>query len=188
MQIRKAKPEESQRIAELIFLAMEDIVYEFIGEESKEKALNFLDSLIKEKNNQYSYENCWLIESEKEILAASIVYEGARLYELREGVAQRIKTLFNKDFQPEDETQAGEYYIDCLGVDPNQQGKGLGSKMFHFLIQEYVEKRKETLGLLVDYDNPHAKRLYLKLGFKKQGDKTLSGKSLEHMQFTYTDL
>ena len=91
--------------------------------------------------------------------------------------------MFNKPFNPEDETQAGEYYIDCVGVNPNQQGKGIGSKIFQFLIDEYVYRRKETLGLLVDRDNPNAKRLYLKLGFEVVGEKTLVGKRLEHLQF-----
>lgn len=49
MLIRKAKSEESKTIAPLILLAMEDIVYSFIGENSKEKATKFLNSLIQEK-------------------------------------------------------------------------------------------------------------------------------------------
>lgn len=183
MLIRRAKREESKIIANYIFLAMEEIAYQFIGENSAEKALQFLQSLIEETNNQYSYENCWLVESENEIVAAALVYDGTKLYELREPVAQKIKLMFNRAFNPEDETEAGEYYIDCVGVNPNQQGKGIGSKIFQFLIDEYVYRRKETLGLLVDRDNPNAKRLYLKLGFEVVGEKTLVGRILEHLQF-----
>lgn len=183
MLVRKAKPEESKVIASLTLLAMEDIMFNFIGENSKEKALDFLESLVKEKNNQYSYENCWVAESENDIIAAAIVYNGADLEKLRQPVAQKIKERFNNFFSPEDETQAGEYYIDCVGVDPSQQGKGIGSKVFQFLIYEYVEKNNQTLGLLVDKDNPNAKKLYLKLGFEIVGEKTLVGKQLEHLQF-----
>lgn len=183
MLIRKAKREESKIIASYIFLAMEEIAYQFIGENSAEKALQFLHSLIEETNNQYSYENCWLVEFENEIIAAALVYDGSKLHELREPVARQIQAMFNRPFNPEDETQAGEYYIDCVGVNPNQQGKGIGSKIFQFLIDEYVYKRNETLGLLVDCNNPNAKRLYLKLGFEVVGEKTLVGKKLEHLQF-----
>jgi ribosomal protein S18 acetylase RimI-like enzyme len=63
------------------------------------------------------------------------------------------------------------------------QGQGLGSKMFAFLIDEYVYKRNKTLGLLVDKENPNAKKLYLKLGFTVVGEKILAKKSLEHLQF-----
>jgi ribosomal protein S18 acetylase RimI-like enzyme len=182
--IRRAKKEEYKIIASCIFLAMEDITYHFIGETSAEKAIELLESLVREKNNQYSYENCWVVESEGQIIAAAIVYDGARLKELREPVARKIESMFNRNFHPEDETQAGEYYIDCVGVNPDQQGKGIGSKIFHFLINEYAHKRNETLGLLVDKDNPNAKKLYLKLGFEVVGEKTLAGKKMEHLQYT----
>lgn len=183
MIIRKAKPEESKIIASYIFLAMKDIVYQFIGERSKEKALQFLDSLVREKNNQYSYENCWVVESETKIVATAIVYDGARLKELREPVARQIKSMFNRGFDPEDETQEGEYYMDCIGVNPDNQGKGIGSELIKFLIDEYVHKKNKTLGLLVDKDNPDAKKLYLKLGFEIVGEKTLVLKNMEHLQF-----
>lgn len=181
--IRKAKQEESKIIASHIMLAMEDIVYSFIGEKSAEKAFGFLNSLTEERGNQYSYENCWVVESGDEIVAAALVYDGARLKELREPVADKVRFMFNKEFNPEDETQSGEYYIDCVGVNSDHQGKGIGSAIFQFLIDEYVNKRNETLGLLVDRDNPNAKKLYLKLGFEIVGEKTLAGKKLEHLQF-----
>lgn len=182
MLIRKAKPEDSGTIASLVILAMEEIFYSFIGEESREKAVQLLEWLIREKNNQYSYENCWVAGLEGRIVAAAIVYDGAALHELRKPVAARIAELFHRDFNPEDETQAGEFYIDSVAVAPDQQGRGTGTKLFQFLIDEFVNRRGETLGLLVDRDNPDAKRLYLKLGFKIAGEKMLAGKSMEHLQ------
>jgi len=163
---------------------MEDIVYQFIGLDSREKALQWLESLVREKGNQYSYENCWVMESGDKILAAAIVYDGGRLYELRKGVADRIASMFNRGFHPEDETGEGEYYIDCVGVDPDQQGLGIGTKIFRFLIDTYVQTQNNTLGLLVDKDNASAKKLYLKLGFEIVGEKTLMGKNMEHLQIS----
>ena len=52
MLIRKAKAEDAKFIADYIMLSMEDIVYKFIGEDSYQKAIDFLNSLIKEKGNQ----------------------------------------------------------------------------------------------------------------------------------------
>lgn len=183
MLVRKAKKEEYPIIANYIFLAMEEIMYHFIGETHKEKAVQLLGSLIQEPNNQYSYENCWIAVDDKEIVAAALVYDGAKLNELRAPVAHKITTMFNSNFNPEDETEAGEYYIDCVGVNPDKQGRGIGSIMLKFLIDEYVHKQKETLGLLVDKENPNAQRLYLKLGFEIVGDKFFAGKKLNHLQF-----
>lgn len=183
MIIRKARPEEAAMIAPLILLAMEDIAYSFIGERSKEKALWFLEGLVSEANNQYSYEHCWVMASGNTIAAAAIVYNGDDLATLREPVARKINQMFDRPFNPGDETQAGEYYIDTVGVDPGQQGKGIGSEIFRFLIAEYVERNRQTLGLLVDKDNPGAKKLYLNLGFEVVGEKVFAGKEMEHLQY-----
>ncbi|MDR0436673.1 MAG: GNAT family N-acetyltransferase [Bacteroidales bacterium] len=185
MIIRKATQKDTPEIAAYLMLAMEDIVYEFIGENCKVKATQFLTNLICQEATQYSYEYCWIAEIENEIVAVAVVYDGAKLQELREPVAKEIKSMFSKDFNPENETQIGEFYIDCFAVAPHQQGKGVGSKLFRFLIDEYVFKRNETLGLLVDKDNPNAKKLYLKLGFELVAEKTLAGKEMEHLQFKH---
>lgn len=182
MTIRNAKVDDSKEIATYMMLAMKDIVYQFIGENSMESATLFLESLICKEANQYSYENFWVAENKEDIIAVANVYDGARLQELRTPVAETIDSLFARDFSPEDETQAGEFYIDCVAVHPDQQGNGVGSKLFEFLIDEYVHKKNKTLGLLVDKDNPNAKRLYLKLGFKVVGDKILTGKRMDHLQ------
>lgn len=182
MIIRKATINDSKDIATYLLLAMEDIVYKFIGEENYNKAKEFLLHFIEKENNQYSYQNCYVVEEDNEIVAAVNIYDGAKLHLLREPIAQYVRTHYNKNFNPEDETQKGEFYIDTLGVSPKCQGKGIGSKLLQFLIDEYVTKKHKTLGLLVDEVNPNAKKLYLKLGFKSVGVKTLVGKRLEHLQ------
>lgn len=181
--IRKAKPEDSQEIAQLINLAMGDIILRFIGEDSGEKALSLMEKLVGDTGNQYSYENCHVVELENKIVAAACVYDGADLHQLRKPVAREIMHRFGLKFQPEDETQPGEYYIDCVGVAPGHQGKGIGTKLFRYLMDEFAYKRGQPLGLLVDKENPEAKKLYIKLGFTFAGDKTLAGKPMEHLQF-----
>ena len=53
----------------------------------------------------------------------------------------------------------------------------------HFLIEEIAIKQNQTLGLLVDFDNPSAKKLYEKKGFVVVGEKTLMSEHHEHMQY-----
>jgi len=79
MFIRKARREDSNIIAPYIMLAMNEILHQFIGENSPEKALSLLETLIRKKGNQYSYENCWVAEQDNALIAAAIVYDGARL-------------------------------------------------------------------------------------------------------------
>jgi ribosomal protein S18 acetylase RimI-like enzyme len=182
MIIRRAIVKDSECIATCLLLAMEDIVYKLIGQNKPDRAKEFMLHFVEREDNQYSYQNCWVAEDDKEVVGAVNVYDGAKLSQLRQPVMDYIKSELNQDIQPEDETEAGEYYLDSLGVKPNQQGKGIGSKILHFLIDEYVNQSGQTLGLLVNEENPHAKRLYLKAGFKTVGKKVLLGKNMENLQ------
>lgn len=183
MIIRRAKNTDSEVVAGLLLLAMEEIVFKFIGINSPEKALLFLNSLVVQTKNQYSYQNCWVAEIENKVIGMACVYDGADLRQLRKPVEATLLTMFGKPFEAEDETGAGEYYIDCIGVDPAHQGQGIGSEILKFLIGEYVHKQNKTLGLLVEADNKGAKKLYLRSGFVKSGEKLLTGKNMDHMQY-----
>lgn len=184
MTIRRARPEDARAITPLLLLAMEDIFFDFIGTKTPHVAHSFLTHLVEQKQNQYSYENCWVVEDNGELSGVACVYDGEHLEDLRAPIAQAIKAKFNRNFNPEDETQAGEVYIDCIGVNPKYQGQGIGSRLFQFLIHEYVKKQHAVLGLIVDLENPKAKKLYKRLGFKVVGTKQLTGKHFEHMQLT----
>ncbi len=182
MIIRRAILEDSEEIAALLMLASGDVIYKFIGEEHYRKAKDFLIRYVRSEDNQYSFQNCYVAVEEGEIVAAVLVYDGAKLEELRQPVLDYVHQHFDATLKVEDETQAGEFYIDSIGVATNQQGKGVGSKLLSFLIDEIVLKNGATLGLLVDKTNPQAKKLYLKLGFQFVADKELLGFSLEHLQ------
>lgn len=82
----------------------------------------------------------------------------------------------------EDETEAGEIYLDSIAVSHLAQGKGIGKVLLTYVIDHYVVKGAHTLGLLVDEENPKAKSLYLKVGFEEVGKKKLFGKRMQHLQ------
>lgn len=180
--IRKATLDDAEYVAQYLFLAMKEIVYKFIGKVHPEEGINFILNFVQQESNQYSYHNCWVLLADMKIVAAINVYNGAELVELRQPILDYVRNINSNDFEFEDETQAGEYYIDSLGVDPSQQRKGLGTKLLQFVIDEYVRNRSQMLGLLVDEENQNAKKLYLKLGFKIMGKKLLFGKYMEHLQ------
>src|SRR5690606_34922964 len=113
---------------------------------------------------------------------------GSKLDQLRQPVLDLIKQRYNRILLPEKETGKGEFYIDTLSVDTAHQGKGLGTKLLHYLINEMVQKEGKTIGLLVDLKNPRAKKLYTKTGFKVVGQKALLGHQHEHLQLSKEDL
>lgn len=181
--IRKATLKDSESIATCLLLAMESIVFGFIGETDPVKAREFMLHFVQKAHNQYSYQNCFVAEVEMNVVASVNIYNGAHLDELRKPVIDFLYTKYHRDYETGDETQEGEYYIDTLGVYPMYRGQGIGTKLLQYLIDEYVVGRKQTLGLLVDEKNTNAKRLYLNLGFRSVGIKYLFGKNMDHLQY-----
>ncbi|SFS90154.1 GNAT family N-acetyltransferase [Sphingobacterium wenxiniae] len=181
--LRRAHITDATQLASIMLLAMEDIIYYFIGKRDYQEAVAFLQYWIEQPCNQYSYENILVAEEKGEILGQICLYPGEDLDKLRSPILQQLKEKYGQDFLLEAETQAGEIYIDTIAVSTNAQGKGIGKKLLHYAIDEYVYKRKQTLGLLVDKDNPDAKKLYLKVGFKAVNECHIFQKDMEHLQF-----
>ena len=184
MIIREAQIADAPIIAEHLLIALETIVYQFIGKVDDGEAIAFLQHFIEAKNNQYTYQHCYVAELDHKIVAAAVVYDGAKLDELRNPVFEYIKKQYHLDMQMDPETQAGEFYLDTIAVNRKHQGQGIGTKLLQFIINKYVHQQKQTLGLLVNADNPAAKKLYLRLGFKYVGKRTLLGNVVEHLSMS----
>lgn len=184
MIIRKATFLDIDSITDLLFIAMDEILFEFIQQKNASEAKKFLNHFVASPNNQYSWENCYVGEVKNKIVCAINIYDGGNLEMLRQPVLDYVRHHYNPSFNPEDETQSGELYIDSFGVNPEQQGQGFGKQMLENIINLLHKEHRKTLGLLVDLDNERAKNLYTKLGFKFIGNKTLAGKTLEHLQIS----
>ena len=184
MIIRKATIDDAIAITDHLFIAMDKILYDFIGQNDSEVAKKFLLHFVKETQNQYSWQNCFVGEYNNKVISAINIYDGANLEILRAPIIKFVRRNYNEYFNPEDETQSGEYYLDSFGVDADFRGRGFGRLMLENAIRIYVVEGGKTLGLLVDVENPNAKKLYNKIGFKPVGWKTLAGKTLEHLQIT----
>ncbi|GIZ15394.1 GNAT family N-acetyltransferase [Capnocytophaga catalasegens] len=183
--IRPATRYDAQQVAPLMFQAMEDIVYKIIGKTSANEGIRFLKILFEQEHNQYSFQNAFVYELHNEIVGSVVFYNGADLHRLRQPVLTFAQKQYNHTIILEDETQAGEYYLDTLSVSPNVQGKGIGSQLIAYLIEHIASKTPKCIGLLVDEKNPKAERLYTSLGFKFQSIKKLAGGTYKHLTYNY---
>lgn len=175
--IRPATPTDASAVAPLMFQAMEEIVYKMIGKDHKEEAIALLKNLFEQEDNQYSYKNAWVYEEEGAVIGSVIAYDGAHLHRLRAPVLALIRSSYGIDIVLEDETTAGELYIDTLSVLPTAQGRGIGSQ----LVRHLCEVSTQPLGLLVDVNNPEAERLYTRLGFEYANHQELAGGRYKHL-------
>ncbi|MCF2445499.1 GNAT family N-acetyltransferase [Dyadobacter sp. CY345] len=178
--IRPAKPEDAEAVAPLMILALGHIAGIFAKSENHEDAIPFVEIFFRHDKNQYSYENTLVYENEFGIVGAVTGYDGKLLHELRQPILDELHKS-DPDFYPGDETEAGEYYLDCVNVDTSQQGKGLGKKLIAAFCDHAEKLGFQRVGLIVDIENPSAKKLYEKLGFWDVGKKDFMGHQYFHM-------
>lgn len=180
MQIRKATILDASEIAKLLLSAMDDLFCIFLNISDSNQSLQVLTHFTEMENNQYSYQNCHVATVDDKVVAAVNMFDGSELHRLREPFINYVRQHFNQNFNPENETAAGELYIDSLGVNKMYRGKGFAKSLLAFIISSNENRNK--IGLLVDPDNIAALSLYQKLNFKKVGEKFLAGKKLFHLQ------
>lgn len=138
--------------------------------------------LARMEHSQYSYVNTLVAVAEGRVVGALVGYDGARLKELREPIFPLLEQHLGEAINIEDETEAGEFYLDSLGVLPECRGCGIGRALIVAMRDRAFAEGYERVGLIVDFDNPDAERLYQSLGFRRVGTKRFLGHDMHHLQ------
>ena len=176
--VRPATREDARLIAEAVSMA--------IGSESAvlycgEDYLHVLEEVALATGTQYSFENS-LIASVGGVPAGAICgYDGARLSPLREKTLSIIRKYNPFIHVPDDETEAGEFYLDSVGVLKEFRGQGVGRALLESMTVKAHAEGYEHVALIVDQDNPAAERLYARLGFQRAGIRMFFGHTMWHM-------
>jgi ribosomal protein S18 acetylase RimI-like enzyme len=181
--IREAKITDANDVAPLIVLAMGNLVEKFSQSSNPEDSIDLFKHFFQLSANQYSFENTLVFEDEfGKVIGSISAYDGADLNKLRKPFLNYITKKNNlQNFTIEDETQAGEFYLDTISVSPQAQGKGIGKQLIMQAIKWAKQKNHTKVGLLVDFDNPRAKKLYESLNFSIQNQVKFAGAEYYHM-------
>lgn len=177
--IRMARKEEAGQIAELFMLAWPvDEILESNGI-SYAQLHESVTMVAAAKDTIYSYENTVVAEADGKVVGAICAYDGADYLRLK----QPIVDILGKDsgFAELKETEAGEFYLDSVGVLPEYRGRGIASRLFEAQCERAASLGHKTAGLIVDEDKPKAEALYIRLGFRHVDNKDFFGHSMKHM-------
>ena len=172
--IRPATIHDAELIAEVVCMA--------VGYTTEHPIYPVFLELAKRDVAQYSYRNTLIAEVDGRAVGALVGYDGARLEELRRPIFELLERHLGSIPDIEDETSAGEFYLDSLGVLPSYRGRGIGAALLSSMRDMAFEQGYERVGLIVDVDNPNAERLYSSLGFRRVGDKRFLGHAMHHLQ------
>ena len=177
--IRQASKEEASQIAELFMLAWPvDEILESNGL-TREQLHESITLIAANEETIYSYENTLIAEIDGKEVGAMCAYDGADYQRLK----QPIVDVLGPDcgFAKMKETEAGEFYLDSVGVLPEYRGRGIASRIIEAQCERAASLGHKVAGLIVDTSKPQVKALYSRLGFTYLDDKDFFGHTMKHM-------
>lgn len=186
MTITQAEKMHAVAIAKLIMQAMNyDCCQYFAGpEHTLQDFENMMIRLVEADNSQYSYRNSIVaLADDGNVAGVCVSYDGKDLRYLRKAFVAAALEAFGRDFSGiDDETQAGELYLDSIAVDERYRRQGIAKKLLNATIEKAGRLNIPAVGLLVDKGNPDAERLYTACGFEYVNDSAWGGHPMRHLQ------
>lgn len=176
--------DQAAEIARLIMTAMtDDCCLYFCGDGFGLNDFHkMMTMLVERENSQYSYRNTLVAMDGDKVIGISVNYDGARLHELRRAFIEAAKKYIGKDHSGmDDETQAGELYLDSLAVLPEYRRQGIARKLLKGTKERANRLGLPCVGLLVDKDNPIGEALYTSIGFRYINDNQWGGHPMKHL-------
>ncbi len=185
IEIKEAVIEQAAEIADLIMTAMTDecCLY-FCGEDyGLEDFRRMMTMLVEREDSQYSYRNTLVAMDDNRVVGISVSYDGGLLHQLRRAFIEAARECLGKNHgNMEDETQAGELYLDSLAVLSGYRRQGIATSLVLA-----TKKRADLLGLpcvglLVDTANPKGQLFYDSIGFRQvEENRFWGGHSMKHL-------
>ena len=173
--IRQARKEDAAQIAELFMLAWPaEEIAQGLGISVKELHES-MTGVAASPETIYSFENSIVAEVDGKVAGAMCAYDVRFKQPILEVIGE------DSGFGQLRETEAGEFYLDSVGVYPEFRGMGIASKIIEAQVARAASLGHKVAGLLVDVDNPRAEALYSRLGFKYVDDKDFFGHPMRHM-------
>lgn len=183
IQIINGKKEQAGEIASLIMEAMDyDCCQNFAGKNhTLDDFHRMMTHLVEMEDSQYSYRNTLVALSCDDIAGCIVGYDGKDMLKLRRRFIEAAAEYLDQDFSDMDEeTEAGEYYLDSLCVKKEYRKRGIATRLIRTAIERHGD---QPVGLLVDHAHPWAERLYKHIGFRFVNGTSWGGHGMNHLQY-----
>ena len=184
IEIQEATEAQASDIAKLIMMAMtDDCCLHFCDEgHGLDDFRRMMTSLVERTDTQYSYRNTLVAMEGQKVTGIAVSYDGGRLHQLRQAFIQAARKYIGKDHSGmDDETQAGELYLDSLAVLPEYRRQGIAQRLLKATKEKADAMGLPCVGLLVDQGNSVGEALYASAGFRYANDSHWGGHPMKHL-------
>ncbi|BDR56020.1 GNAT family N-acetyltransferase [Xylocopilactobacillus apis] len=185
MEIRAAKESDLIHLINMemvIIDEMETPLYRKLGAKKSEEIL--LNASQNYPDSRYNYRRAIVVEIDDKIagMAYGFPSEDETIVNLELDRLTRETANTSDTFFTDQEVVGDEWYLDSLVVNPMFRGQGIGTALLNHLQTNAKKAHKKVIGLNVDDNNPRAKKLYLRTGFKDVATIKIDSHNYTHMQ------
>ena len=174
--LRKASPADARFIAENVLHALHI-------DEADDAHIEHLAGISRREDTLYSWRNSTIALYDGVPAGLMVAYDGARYRQMRDITFPMIRIYVGDDYQSmDDEACAGEFYLDSLSVLPEFQRRGIASALIQEMFRLQEEAGIPLATIAVDPENDTAYRLYLKNGFRKNGQITVFNSTYDRLE------
>jgi len=175
---------DMDKISEMIYETDQNLFGTFLDKDPA-KAVSKLKMLIESGKNSYGHEHIYIAEDENGSIQGVLVafrgdeigfFQEAKIFRTTMTFKDFLKLTFLKpvyDRLTASSIQGDDFYIGNLVVSANLRGKGIGSKIIEHSFELARKKGCKRVLLDVIFENPGAKKLYERIGFRKCCEKNL---------------
>lgn len=175
--LRRATANDARFIAENVLRALHI-------DEADEEHIEHLASICRREDTLYSWRNATVALYDDVPAGLMVAYDGARYRQMRDITFPMIRIYVGDDYQSmDDETCAGEYYLDSLAVLEEYRCKGIASALIQEMFRLKDQAGIPLATLVVEPENDSAYRLYTRNGFHHQGQVTVFNTTYDRLVY-----
>jgi len=188
--IREATPDDAGQIAPLINLIYDEMQLDELEDVPEGDLLKVIRAAYQLPTYLSGMATTVVAEINQRIVGVAFGYPDKNedhVDAILTKISQRVKSFQTQPLIPDSEAFNNEWYLDSIAVDPNYQGKGIGSQLLKALPRLVKNSGLSTIGLNVDFANLGAKRLYQGHDFETVGTMMIGDHHYYHMQLDLDD-
>src|SRR5690349_17593769 len=187
IQFREAGPGDVEEAVPLIY-SSGPAAFDFVFSRKPGQSLEFLHFAFLDGAGEMGYKNHIVGEQNGRVIAVGAAFDGSTGFPFFLSAARQILCFYGFSSLPAmirglqvegmiEPPKGRLHYIAHLGVRPEMQGKGIGSKLIEHLLERGRKEGRTQAALDVSMINPRAQALYERFGFQvtKHHDSTLPG-------------